>query len=70
MKWIILEPIIQSKVSQKEENKYCILMYTYGIQKDGTDEINYLQGSRGHKDRENRLMHTEVGSNERVGCME
>ena len=45
-------------------------MYTYGIQKDGTDEINYLQGSRGHKDRENRLMHTEVGSNERVGCME
>ena len=26
-----LEPIIQSKVSQKEENKYCILTHVYGI---------------------------------------
>ena len=24
MKWMNLEPIIQSEVSQKEENKYCI----------------------------------------------
>ena len=30
MKWINLEPIIQSEVSQKEKNKY-ILMYIYGI---------------------------------------
>ena len=26
-----LEPIIQSEVSQKEKNKYCILMHIYGI---------------------------------------
>ena len=33
-----LEPIIQSEVSQKKKDKYCILTHTYGIQKDGTDE--------------------------------
>ena len=38
MGWMNLEPIIQSEVSQKETNKYCILMHIYGIQKDGTDE--------------------------------
>ena len=27
MRWMDLEPIIQSKVSQKEKNKYCILTY-------------------------------------------
>ena len=27
MKWISLEPIIQSEVSQKEEEKYCILTH-------------------------------------------
>ena len=37
MRWMNLEPIIQSEVSQKEENKYCILTHIYGIQKDGTD---------------------------------
>ena len=26
MRWMTLEPIIQSEVSQKEEEKYCILM--------------------------------------------
>ena len=25
------EPIIQSEVSQKEKDKYCILMHIYGI---------------------------------------
>ena len=30
MRWMSLEPIIQSEVSQKEKNKY-ILMYIYGI---------------------------------------
>ena len=33
-----LEPVIQSEVSQKEKEKYCILTHIYGIQKDGTDE--------------------------------
>ena len=31
MQWMNLEPIIHSEVSQKEKNKYCILMHIYGI---------------------------------------
>ena len=31
MRWINLEPIIWSEVSQKEKDKYCILMHMYGI---------------------------------------
>ena len=38
MKWMSLQPIIQSEVSQKEKNKYHILTHIYGIKKDGTDE--------------------------------
>ena len=36
--WMNLESVIQSEVSQKEKNKYCILTHIYGIQKNGTDE--------------------------------
>ena len=39
MKWMNLEPIIQSEVNQKEKNKCHILSHTHGIQKDGIDEI-------------------------------
>ena len=31
MRWMNLEPIIQSEVSQKEEDKYHILTHIYGI---------------------------------------
>ena len=31
MRWMKLEPIIQSEVSQKEKDKYRILMHMYGI---------------------------------------
>ena len=31
MKWMNLEPIIPSEVSQKEKDKYCILTHIYGI---------------------------------------
>ena len=31
MRWMNLEPIIQSEVSQKEKDKYCILVHIYGI---------------------------------------
>ena len=31
MRWINLEPIIQSEVSQKEKNKYQILTHRYGV---------------------------------------
>ena len=31
MRWMNLESIIQSEMSQKEKDKYCILTYIYGI---------------------------------------
>ena len=31
MRWMNLEPIIQSEVSQKEKDKYYILTHIYGI---------------------------------------
>ena len=33
-----LETVIQNEVSQKEKNKYRILMHICGIEKNGTDE--------------------------------
>ena len=38
VRWMDLESVMQSEVSQKEENKYYMLTHTYGIQKNGTDE--------------------------------
>ena len=38
MRWINLEPVIQSEISQKDRDKYCILIHAYGIEKDDTDE--------------------------------
>ena len=37
LRWMKLEPFIQSEVSQKEKHQYSILMHIYGIQKDGND---------------------------------
>ena len=39
MRWVNLEPIIQSEVSQKEKEKYRIQMGTYRIKKYGTKEF-------------------------------
>ena len=39
MRWINLEPIMQSEVGQKEKDKYCILTHIYGIQKNGTENL-------------------------------
>ena len=41
MRWMNLEPIIQSQVSQKTKDKYHILIHIYGIQKNGTEEFIY-----------------------------
>ena len=38
LRWMNLEPVIQSEVSQKEKNKYHILTHIYEIYKNGTDE--------------------------------
>ena len=35
MRWMKLEPTIQSEISQKEKHQYCILTHIYGILKDG-----------------------------------
>ena len=32
VRWMNLEPVIQSEVSQKEKNKYHILTHIYGIE--------------------------------------
>ena len=37
MRWMKLEPIIQSEVSQKEKHQYSILTHIYGLWKDGND---------------------------------
>ena len=41
MRWMNLEPIIQSKVSQKEKDKYHILMHLNRILKNDTEEFIY-----------------------------
>ena len=38
VRWMDLEPVKQSEESQKEKNKYCILIHVCGIQKNDTDE--------------------------------
>ena len=38
MKWMKLELIIQSKVSQREKHKYSILTHIYGRWKDGSND--------------------------------
>ena len=40
MRWMNLEPIIQSEESQKEKDKY-ILTQVYGIYKNGSEEFTY-----------------------------
>ena len=37
MRWMKLEPIIQSEVSQKEKHRYSILMHIYRTLNDGND---------------------------------
>ena len=38
VRWMDLESVIQSEVSQKEKNKHRMLTHIYGILKNGTDE--------------------------------
>ena len=64
-----LEPVIQSEVSQKEKDKYCMYTNTYiWYLENCTEEC--LQGSNGEADIENRLVDTaeegEGGAIERV----
>ena len=38
MRWMNLEPVIQSEVSQREKEISYVNAYIYGLQKNGTDE--------------------------------
>ena len=68
MKWMNLEPIIQSEVSQKEKDKYCTLLHICGNLEKWYWRI-YLEGSNGETDIKKRLM--DMGKGEkRVRCME
>ena len=37
------------EVSQKEKDKYCILMHIYRIEKNGTEEFMYKAAMRGEE---------------------
>ena len=51
MRWMNLESILQSEVSQKEKHQYSILTYIYGIYKDV-----YMRDSKRDTDINNRLL--------------
>ena len=57
MRWVKLEPIIQSEVSQKEKHQYSILTHVYGIQKDG----NYNPVCKRAKETANRCIEQSFG---------
>ena len=66
MRWMSLEPIIQNEVSQKEKDKYRIVMHIYRIQKNGTFEWYLKNLFTGHQWR-NRHREQTYGHRERGG---
>ena len=54
MRWMKLESIIQSEVSQKEKHQYSILTHIYGIYKDGNNDP--ICDSKRDTDVKNRLL--------------
>ena len=66
MRWMNLEPIIQSEVSQKEKDKYHILTHIYGIQKNGSEEFTYRSAV---EKQTQRIDLWTWGGEERVRCM-
>ena len=57
--WTLIESIIQSEVSQKEKNKYCILTQIYNLEKGY--RRTYLQGRNGDADLAIRRVDTGSG---------
>ena len=62
MRWMKLEPIIQSELNQKDKDQYSILMHIYCILKDGNDNP-YMQNRKRDTDIQNRLLDS-VGEGE------
>ena len=54
MRWMKLEPIIQSEVSQKGKHQNSIITYIYEIKKDGNDDP--ICKTAKETDRKNRLL--------------
>ena len=48
MKWMKLEPFIQSEVSQKEKHQYSILTHIYGFRKMVMTTL-YARQQKGHR---------------------
>ena len=67
LRWMTLESIIQSEVSQKEKNNYFMLTHIYAIQKDGTDESVCRAVMEMYTQRTD--LQTRVGEEEEVGEM-
>ena len=44
VRWMDLESVIQSEVSQKEKNKYSMLTHIYGIKKNGYEKLRDSTG--------------------------
>ena len=61
MRWMKLEPIIPSEVSQKDKDQYGILTHIYGILKDGY--YNHICKTEKETDVQNRLLDS-VGEGE------
>ena len=64
-----LEPLIQTEISQKEINKYHILMHTNGILKNGTGELFWkaeIDTQMQRKDLSAHLGLERVGQIERI----
>ena len=67
MRWMKLELIIESEVSQKDKDQYSILTHIYGILKDGNDNTICKTG------KETQMYRTDFGTlweKARVGCSE
>ena len=67
MRWIKLEPIIQSEVSQKDKHQYSILTHIYGIEKDRNDNPIYKT------EKETQMYRTDfwtLWEKARVRCLE
>ena len=67
MRQMTLEPIKQSTIGEKEQDKCCILMHAYGIQSDGTD--GPICRAAGETQTERTDLWTQWGK-ERVGQFE
>ena len=57
VRWMNLEPVVQSEVSQKEKNKYHVLGHVSGIQKN----VQFAGQEQRHRHREQTLDTAEEG---------